>query len=234
MPERAERIDDELAFLDARIPFAGKRILDVGCGNGAASRRLAREFGARQVIGLEVDAAQVAKSRSEGTSDHIDFAHGAAESLPFVDGAFDVVMMQKSLHHVPPGRMDQALQEAARVLDAGGTLIVSEPVAAGPFDEIMRIFHDEAEVRVLAQAALDRCVTFETREDLSVLLPFDFGSFEDFQLRLMTPQIVGHKLDYQVVADARKAYHARSVFGRLRGYRPFAIAIYRNRFPFFR
>ncbi len=52
--------------------------------------------------------------------------------------------------------MDAALAEIARVLVPGGWLYVSEPVFAGPFNELMRLFHDEQAVRAAALAALAR------------------------------------------------------------------------------
>ncbi len=55
--------------------------------------------------------------------------------------------MLKSLHHVPVESMAQALVDAARVLRPGGHLYVSEPVYAGPLNEVVRLFNDEGKVR---------------------------------------------------------------------------------------
>ncbi len=52
--------------------------------------------------------------------------------------------------------MDQAFVEAARVLKPGGFVYVVEPGMEGSHYEMMRPFHDETEVRTLAQQALDR------------------------------------------------------------------------------
>lgn len=54
--------------------------------------------------------------------------------------------------------MAQALAEAARVLRPGGHLYVSEPVYAGPLNDVIGLFHDEREVRAAAQAALDEAL----------------------------------------------------------------------------
>ncbi len=74
-------------------------------------------------------------------------------------GEFDLALMHKSLHHVPLTAMDQALAEVARVLRPGGYLYVSEPVYAGPLNEIVRLYNDEGVVRAAAQAALDRALS---------------------------------------------------------------------------
>lgn len=54
--------------------------------------------------------------------------------------------------------MAQALAEAARVLRPGGHLYVSEPVFAGPYNEVIRLFNDEGVVRAAAQAAIDEAL----------------------------------------------------------------------------
>ncbi|NNL84587.1 MAG: class I SAM-dependent methyltransferase [Myxococcales bacterium] len=59
------------------------------------------------------------------------FADFGAEAIAAPDASFDVVMLFKSLHHVPVQMMDAALNEIARVLKPDGTAYISEPVFAG-------------------------------------------------------------------------------------------------------
>ena len=47
-------------------------------------------------------------------------APAVVEDIPFPSGAFDLVLMLKSLHHVPLAHLDRALDEVARVLRPGG------------------------------------------------------------------------------------------------------------------
>ena len=54
--------------------------------------------------------------------------------------------------------MDQALAEIARVLRPGGLAWISEPVFAGDMNEVIRLFHDEQQVREAAFAAIGRAV----------------------------------------------------------------------------
>jgi ubiquinone/menaquinone biosynthesis C-methylase UbiE len=131
-----------------------KAVLDVGCGDGALVRALA-EAGAL-AVGLEVSAAQLAKARAAGPVPGADYLAGQGENLPFPDDGLDVVVFFNSLHHVPLGKMDLALDEAVRVLKSGGLLYVAEPLAEGPNFEVSRHFDDETEVRAAAYRALER------------------------------------------------------------------------------
>lgn len=201
---RRETFDDELVLMRRMLPLEGATILDIGCGDGGFARRLVAEAGAARVVGL--DLPEVLGLASEG----VELLAGKAEALPMTDNAFDVTVMMKSLHHVAPDRMDAALDEAARVLRPGGLLYVSEPVARGRFDTIMRIFHDEAEVRDLAQVALDRVAGLEWLQRLTFLSPISFASFEDFERRMMHLPTLAEPIAGEVYRAARAAYRAKS------------------------
>ena len=86
------------------------------------------------------------------------FRLGGAEDIPAADNSFDIVLMFKSLHHVPMEHMDAALGEIARVLKPGGLAWISEPVFAGELNEVFRLFHDEKIVREAAFAAIRKAV----------------------------------------------------------------------------
>ena len=142
------------AMTEALIRSAGKRIVDIGCGEGVLTRYLATVGGA--VIGIDpdrtkVDAARVAADESANAA---EFLTGVGEALTFADGALDVVIYSNSLHHVPTDKMRRALAEAVRVLKPGGFLYVMEPVAEGPFFEVQKLWGDETEVRARAYEAL--------------------------------------------------------------------------------
>lgn len=104
-------------------------------------------------MALEVDERQHAKNLTLPDLTNVIFRHGAAEAIPEADGTFDIVLMFKSLHHVPMDSMDLAFQEIRRVLKPGGFVWISEPVYTGPFNDIVRLFHDEKTVREAAFAA---------------------------------------------------------------------------------
>jgi SAM-dependent methyltransferase len=84
--------------------------------------------------------------------------------------------------------MDKALAEIARVLKPGGIGYISEPIYAGEFNDILRMFHDEKSVRQAALDALQRAVadeTLELKEELFFYAPVVFENFEQFADRVM-------------------------------------------------
>jgi ubiquinone/menaquinone biosynthesis C-methylase UbiE len=108
-------------------PQPGQRLLDVGCGNGAAPLRLARVLGL-DVVGVDVDRAQVgAATLAAVNTPNARFVIADATDLPFPNGRFDYVYTNKTTHHIHD--WEQAIVEMARVLKPGGHLIFSDFVA---------------------------------------------------------------------------------------------------------
>src|SRR3954447_23970558 len=90
---------------------------------------------------------------------------GGAQALPLEDASADVVVFANSLHHVPGDLLDAALGEAARVLRPGGLLYLPEPVAEGPYFELVRAVDDETAVRAAAHAAIGRAAEHGVRHE---------------------------------------------------------------------
>ena len=116
------------------------------------ARALLARHPSSQVTGLEVDERQHAKNLA-APQPGLSFVAAGAQAIPAPDAGFDLALMLKSLHHVPRPLMAQALAEVARVLRPGGWLYVSEPVYAGPFNDVIRHFNDEGVVRAAAQGS---------------------------------------------------------------------------------
>ncbi|HVM56626.1 MAG TPA: class I SAM-dependent methyltransferase [Gaiellaceae bacterium] len=118
---RAERLVGEAD------PQPGERLLDVGCGTGAATLRLADSFGL-DVVGVDVDPEQIEAARAAARGlPSARFIEGDAARLPFADGEFDLVFSSKTTHHVHDWQ--RALEEMIRVLKPGGRLCYSDFVA---------------------------------------------------------------------------------------------------------
>jgi SAM-dependent methyltransferase len=137
--------------LEEVLEPAGKTIIDVGCGDGAIVRHLARHGAA--AIGVEVSEGQLKRAR-EQAGEGEDYRVASGESLPFADASAGAVLFMKSFHHVPKQLMRAALEEAARVLEPSGQLIAIEPLAEGNYFETMRPLEDETGVRAAAHAIL--------------------------------------------------------------------------------
>jgi ubiquinone/menaquinone biosynthesis C-methylase UbiE len=107
------------ALLDAAAVRAGVSVLDVACGSGVAAGEAAAR--GAHVTGVDFSAAMLAVARAEHPA--VTFLHGDAEALPCADAAFDAVVANFGVHHVP--RPPLALAEAFRVLRPGGRIAVS-------------------------------------------------------------------------------------------------------------
>lgn len=107
-----------------RVGLSSKeRVLDVGCGTGIITRDLA-ELSAGEVIGIDLDEAKLDVARqSLGGVEGLSFQVADAQSLPFEDGAFDLVVFNIVLVYVPDKQ--RALNEMARVIGQGGHVLAT-------------------------------------------------------------------------------------------------------------
>ncbi len=122
-----------LAAMRARAPWAGRTLLDLGCGSGYWLGRYADE--AAQVIGVEPDPRLV--PLAAGRDPGVRVLHGSAEHIPLADQSVDVVHARFA-YFFPPG-CDAGLTEVMRVLRPGGTLIVvGNDLRAGEFAELLQ------------------------------------------------------------------------------------------------
>jgi SAM-dependent methyltransferase len=144
------------SHLDALLatigPVQGLRAIDIGCGEGQMTRALAA-LGA-QATGYDPFIAEAAPAAHGAGSFRL--AEAAADAIPEPDHAADLVLFVFSLHHVPGAKLEGALTEARRLLRPSGRLYVAEPLAQGPHQYIMELFHDETAVRKAAAGALAR------------------------------------------------------------------------------
>jgi len=201
-------VEDELPLLASLVPLAGLDIIELGCGAAPLARALVQRHPDTRVTGLEVDERQHAKNLAAPQAG-LQFMRGGAQAIPFEDARFDLVLMLKSLHHVPMALMATALREAARVLRAGGHLYVSEPVYAGPFNEVVRLYNEEGEVRAAAQAALDEALQtglWTQVADVRFEMPVHFKDFAAFEQRMMRPTFADHQIDEAKLSRVRAAF----------------------------
>ncbi len=177
------RTCDESEVYESLLRLDGAGVLELGCGKADHTRNIAIAHPTAKIIAAEVDRIQHAENLASTRPANLGFAEFGAESIPLADASIDVVMMFKSLHHVPLASLDDAFGAIRRVLRPGGHAYISEPVFAGELNELIRIFNDEEAVRVAAFAAVRRAVDkgdFELAGETFFLVPVRFRNFEEF------------------------------------------------------
>jgi SAM-dependent methyltransferase len=107
-------------------------VLEVGCGHGFVTRELVRRAGGT-VTAVDLDADAVFAARAHAKGPDLLLAAADARKLPFADGSFDLVFFQNTLMWIDPA--EDALKEAARVLQTCGALVALEPDYGGMIEE---------------------------------------------------------------------------------------------------
>lgn len=173
----------EVEIYEKLLKLDGATVLELGCGKAEHTRNIAQAHPSAQIIAAEVDRIQHAKNLASAPPANLSFADFGAESIALANASVDVVMMFRSLHHVPLDRMDEAFREIHRVLRPGGHAYISEPVFAGAFNDLVRIYNDEELVRKAAFDAVCRAVDkglFEAVSETFFQTPLQYRNFLEF------------------------------------------------------
>ena len=108
--------------------FADCTVLDFGCGTGMPACLLASNFNAQRVVGVDVGAYQIERSRDvaeeQGLSTNISFQQMDGSHLPFEAESFDAVFSKDVIVHVED--KSGLFAEMFRVLRPDGRLIISD------------------------------------------------------------------------------------------------------------
>jgi phosphoethanolamine N-methyltransferase len=119
---------DEALRVVEGLDLRGKRVLDIGCGSGAIAVLLARDCGAAEVIGIDVEdqvcAAARARVEQANLTDRITIQMVTPGPLPFADESFDVVFSKDSIIHIPDKEV--LCRDVFRVLRQGGWFAASD------------------------------------------------------------------------------------------------------------
>ncbi len=99
----------------------GLDVLDVGCGTGEISLRVAKEFAPRSVTGVDLSESHLRHARARAaSSEGVTFEQGDALALRYPESRFDTALCRHMLHAIPdpPG----VIREMIRVIKPGGWL----------------------------------------------------------------------------------------------------------------
>lgn len=128
--------DQVQELLLAHIDWNGKgKVLDIGCGNGPLSIKIAREYPQANVLGVDSwgkdwdYSLQVCQRNAELSSvgDRVSFRRVEVSLLPFEDASFDLVVSNLVFHEVKEAAdKRQPIREALRVLKPGGLLVLQD------------------------------------------------------------------------------------------------------------
>lgn len=110
----------------ARSLVAGRRVLDVACGEGYGSHILAGA--ATSVVGLDIDVPTLAHaSQTYAASSNLVFGCGSGTCIPLSDASLDAVVSFETIEHLDQADQVKLLAEISRVLTPTGVLILSAP-----------------------------------------------------------------------------------------------------------
>jgi SAM-dependent methyltransferase len=205
-------MDPDHLVLDAMrdlAPWAGRILLDLGCGSGYWLPGYAARAAA--VIGVEPDPALVALAAARDA--RVRVLPGSAEHIPLPDASVDVAHARFA--YFWPPRCAAGLAEVLRVLTPGGTLVVVDnDHRAGEFGDLLRAVAAAGTAQGQADVT-DAWWAARGASRTEVMSRWEFGSRSDFEsvLRLEFPADV---------ADPWLAGHP-SALGLSYGYVLFAV-----------
>ncbi len=204
-----EAVVQESELYQRLLPLDGAQIIELGCGAAVHTRAIAESGLPAAILACEVDTIQHQKNLTITDLPTVTFVHAGAEAIPAADSSADIVMMFKSLHHVPLDAMAVALKELRRVLKPGGLAYISEPVYAGDFNELLRLFHDEREVREAAFSAVCNAVEDGTLELVGQHFfntSMSFADFAEFEQKIIGVTHTEHRLTPKLLQEVKEKF----------------------------
>src|SRR5690348_2530333 len=118
-------IEKRLQTLFKHVSLCGRRVLDLGCGNGCYTQEMAHR--AQSVIGVDIELSNLTSFQVQ-----IPRLLGVGERLPFSTSSFDIVTMIEVLEHTTDDRA--VLRECHRILRPGGYLALFVPNKLYPME----------------------------------------------------------------------------------------------------
>lgn len=207
------------ALLNEVMPFKGKRILDVGCGNGNTILQIAKEVGPNgKAVGIDFSPEGINQAKRKalelGLKRVTEFRVADAEKLPFNDNYFDAVISECVVCLTP--NKQKALSEKTRVLKPGGKIVMHDVISKAGMPEAVQTnsklyceciggaVSQNEYVQMLKQAGLTEVKIVDYSEEATVCgYPISIKRALDSQILLTATRMKDEKDFHEVVNFVR-------------------------------
>jgi SAM-dependent methyltransferase len=125
-------VRERLKLLGEVAPLTGESLVDIGCGDGAYTRRLASGFAT--VLAIDVEEDRVEYFRQSGHAEHVRVVCGDASALDVAPDTVDLVTAIEVVEHLGAGFGD-VVSEVCRVLRPGGYFAITTPNRGWPLEQ---------------------------------------------------------------------------------------------------
>src|SRR6266480_5551544 len=114
------------ALRESHLVFAGRKIIEVGCGTGRNTKWLAsHSFATREIVALDFSEQMLARAKDRVHDPRVRFIqHDICEPWPLAEASADLMIVVLVLEHVE--KLELFFAEAARTLSTGGELFICE------------------------------------------------------------------------------------------------------------
>jgi ubiquinone/menaquinone biosynthesis C-methylase UbiE len=152
-------------------------VLDIGTGTAQIPIELCCRTPDVRVRGIDLAVAMLDQARMnievEGMIEQISLAQVDAKDLPYDDGAFDIVMSNSIVHHIPQPK--SVLAEALRVTRAGGLIFIRDlmrPANEGELNDLVATHAADATThqRKMFEDSLRAALTLEEIQEIAVAI----------------------------------------------------------------
>uniref|UniRef100_A0A914XEM7 Methyltransferase type 11 domain-containing protein n=1 Tax=Plectus sambesii TaxID=2011161 RepID=A0A914XEM7_9BILA len=190
-------------YVGAKIPSPNLAV-DVGCGTGLSTMKLAEGVTSNKWVGMDISETQIEEAKRQHADKKIEFlVHNSDKGLPFGDGEVDLITVVQAAHWL---NLDVFFKECERVLRPGGVVAlcaygIVRPIVPGLNDEqnrsltkLIRKLNDDLQVAGFWETNRERLVN----DYNDVNLPFadQLVYREDAEIFLQKQSTISDFLNY--------------------------------------